>query len=352
MSIANRTTDVNTGVDRVFQIELLRNAKVRAPYFIGTLPSTQPVRQGNFQAEWQRVDNMTPTTSARAEISTESYPFRAGENLTTTEVQATVAKYGQVLVLTEEIDLGNFSGHMPKFIEVLGISAGESLNRLQRNVVEDNATAIRELGAAADTDVVGTMTTILIRNAVNTLQRNSALKFTPMGRGDTAFGTTPIRPQYWGLTHVDVEEDIRDLNDFFGVEKYAGHVAVEPFEIGTAGGVRWLSSESASADTNSGGAAPGGVRTTGGVSIDIYHSIVFGMEAVGSLGFGQQHITDTYLAGDPMPSVQMIVHGRGTSGALDPMDEISTAAWKAWHAGAILNTAWVRRIVTGARILN
>ena len=344
------TPEIAGPVNRVFQETLLRNAKARCPYFAGSVAAEIVEHRGTFTALWRRISNMTPTTSALAEITSESYPFRAGTALAVVDVTATVSKYGQVVFLTEEVDLINFNGQTDKIVEVLGISAGRSVNRLQRNHLEDNATLIYAGGANADGEVSDSISLELIRNGNNALQRLDALKFHPSTQGADLHGTTPIRETYIGMCHVDVEEDIRDLGGFTKAELYASQVGLLPGEFGTAGGIRWVSSSEASIDTGAGANAPAGIRATTGNS-DLYTSIILGLDAHGSLGLSTRHVKEIYRAGDKLPSVMMIRHNRGSAGAMDPLNEIMTLSWKSWHAPVILNADWLRGFRHATRTL-
>ena len=192
----------------------------------------------------------------------------------------------------------------------------------------------------------------MIHNAVNVLQNNSAMKFTPESGGSQNVGTSPMRPGFWGMCHVDVEEDIRDLAGFIPVENYTSQVATVSGEFGAIAGVRWLCSEDASIDTDSGGATSAGMRSTTGTNVDLYTSVIIGMEAHGSLGFDLTHIQEVYKAGDQLPAVELISHAAGSSGTFDPLNEVNTMSWKARHAGAILNGTWARGLRTGATDLS
>ncbi|KKL15165.1 hypothetical protein LCGC14_2508320, partial [marine sediment metagenome] len=344
------TTEIAGPVNRVFQTTLLRNAKPRAPYFIGTMPGELQEHRGTFTALWRRIENLTPTTTALTEDSgTEAYPFRTGESVSVTDVTATVSKYGQVVFLTEEVDLVNFTGQTDKLIEVLGISAGRSLNRLQRNTAEDDLDPVFADAGASNSDVASPMSVGLIRSVVNTLERNTALVFTPETHGDVRQLTTPIQPAYWGICHSDVAVDIADLGSgnrgFKPVETYAGHTATVPGEFGTltvAGtGVRFISTPEASIDADAGAAVGAGIRSTGAVNADIYTTVIYGRDALGSLGFGIEHIKEVYMAGDSLPAVRLINHGRGSAGSMAPLDENTPLAWKAWHASVELNNRLV-----------
>lgn len=348
-------TQITAPVNRVYQTNMLAVANQRCAYFVGTMAGDLVRHGGSFTLLWKRIEQLTPTTSALSELTGNlSLPTRTATQLSETEVTATVAKYGDIVHLTEEVDLLHPANQVAMArSDRLGEQAGRSLNRLQRNIHEDNATLIYASGGSADGDVADAISTTLIRNAVNQLNRNSAERFSGMSVGSQLEGSTPIRDSFWGFCHVDVEEDLRDLADFKPVETYASHTSTMPFECGMAGGVRWIATEEASIDTGLGGDPGQSLRDSGGAgAADLYTAIILGKEAFGSVGFGMEHVKDSYKAGDTVPTVQMIFKPFGSAGAGDPLDEISTLSWKAWHAGAQLNADWSRGLRIGARKLD
>lgn len=358
-TISATDVELQKPVNVIFQQTLLRNAQARCPYFAGTVPGQINQNGGSATIKWRRVENITPTTTALSEL-TGTASYMQGRDSTAasfTDYTATVAKYGQFYILNEEVDLFNFNGQTDKLVQTLGISAGRSLNQLQRNVVDDNATLVRAGGAASDGAITSKVTAASVRAIINTLNRNSATTFTPMSTGSTNIGTIPILPAYWGICHPDVAEDISQLSGFTSVEKYAGQVqtAMGEFGIFSAAGqaVRFIMTEDGTIDANAGGAVGStGLRSTGGTSIDLYTTAIYGMDAVGSVGLGKQYTDGVFRAGDSLGPVSLISKGLGSGGTSDPYDEIQTLAWKAWHAGKILNANWVRAIRSGATDLD
>lgn len=347
------TTDLQKPVNVIMQQTLLRNAKARCPYFAGTVPGLLEQSRGSATIKWRRIENITPSTTALGE-STGTAAFMLGRDATTptfTDYVATVAKYGQFYILNEEVDLFNFNGQTDKLMETLGISAGRSLNMLQRNVVEDNATMIRVGGAASDGAIDEAINANAIKEAILAINVNSGSTFTPMTTGSTNISTAPILPAYLGICHPHVAADIAALQGFQSVERYAGQVETYPFEFGMyslAGqAVRFVQTEDASIDTDS-GAAIGSTGLRGGSAVNLYSVAIYGSDAIGSVGLNQQQTVGMYEAGDPLPVIDMIVHQRGSGGVADPYNEISTMAWKAWHAGKILNANWARVVRCGA----
>ena len=349
------TTEIAAPVNNVFQVTLLRNAKAQCPYFEGTVPAEIAEHSGTFTAKWRRIENLTVPSQPLTELSgSPAFPTRNADQPTVTDITATLSKFGNFIFLNEEVDLVNFNGQTDKLIEVLGINAGQALNRQQRNTVEDDSTAILAGQATTATDISGgstassEITQSLVAVARNALERQDALRFTAQTTGSVNIGTAPIRNAYIGITHVDTEEDLRLLTGFNGVENYAGQTETFNAEIGIVGGVRFISTTEGSIDAGNGTAGTGSSTSHGRAATsgrtDLYNTVVYGREALGSVGLGFEHVKTTYQAGDRLPGVQLISHARGSAGAADPLSELSSLGWKSWHASTLLNSAWARNI--------
>lgn len=332
---------------------LLRNARFRCPYFEGTMPGEIMKHSNTFSMKWRRIDNLTPTTTALSELS--SYSFGAGRTPTSlgdSNPTASLLKYGDFVVLTEETIILNVASLADKTAEVLGIQAGRSLNRLQRNIGEDNVTLVRPGEATTDSAVSTAISNDLIASVVNTLDRNGAIRHRPeMLTGSTIYGSSPVRDCYVGICHSDVEWDIRALTTFIAAEKYATTTGLFNGEFGSANGVRWISTPEASVD--GGGGVAGAMRetTTAGVC-DLYTALVYGVDAIGSVSLDVNLIKSTYESGDRVPGIMLITKGFGSAGVSDPFDEYMSMAWKAWHGGAVLNSDWARGIRVASRKLS
>ena len=359
------TTEITAPVNVIFQETLLRNAKSRCPYFAGTNPASIREHGGSFTANWRRIENLSvPSTSLTEITGVPSFPTRVAAQPTISTVTATVAKFGNFIYLTEEVDLLNFSSQADKLAEILGINAGQALNRQIRNTIEDNATAILSGATVTTATSIGSGATAScflkesdVANANNALMRNDALQFTPQTTGSTNINTTPIRPAFVAFSHVDTTEDVRTLTNFIDVSRYAGQISTWDGEYGMVGGVRFIESTEATIDTGTGATATDTTATTGGrtatgVRCDVYNTPVLGMDAIGSVGFGFENIKEVYMAGDDLPGVQMISHGRGSAGAADPLNELSSMGWKSWHASTVLNSNWVRNVRHAVRRLS
>ncbi len=351
LNVSNLTSTIQAPVNFVLMRGLLSAARKNLPYFNGTLPGTLEKTGGSKSVKWRRIENLSPATTALSEF-TENGPLTFGVGRSTvkptiTDVTQAVAKYGNAILLTEEVDLFNVNSNSMALMETLGANAGESLNVAMATEF-DNATNIRYASAAANKSaVIAEMKLPDIKWAVNQLNRNSAMKMFSMGTGSANVGSSPIRQSYFGIVNPDVEEDIRSLVGFIGVEQYGGYTQTLTGEFGAVGGVRFASSEMATVETAAGTTSTSDVfRGTSVDTNDIYKAFIYGREAVGSIGLGEQHAKEIYQMGDRVPTVELIQHRPGSSGVGDMFNEIGSIAWKAWFAGKVLNNNWIVPVYT------
>jgi len=344
-------------VNVMFTRRFLEVARYQTHYFAGSDPATISRHGGTATALWLRHEHLTPTTTALTELTgTVSYPTRNASTPTRTPVTKAVSKYGDHILLNEEADTFNFNGQTAELLDRLAEQAGRSLNWVQRNEMEDNATLVRAGGAASDGAIASALLVANLDSVVNTLDRNVARTFAAMTTGSENTATVPIMQAFWGICHPDVAYDVSKLTGFKSIETYAGQVQVMPGEIGFYGnagkGVRFLSTADASIDLGSGaaGAASNGLRGTSD-NADLYTTVIYGRNAVGSLGLDNALPTEILNANSGFSPIQIINHGFGSGGPVDPLNELSTLGWKAWSAAQILNGTWIRGIRSGATVL-
>jgi len=334
-------------VDYQLMRMLLEAAKVRAPFLNGTLPGMLQRNAGTDSVKWERIENLTKATTPLTELSGAlSLPTRTGVVPTITPITAQMLKYGNTIYLTEELDLMSVNARAAKFMLTLGENAGATYNELMADVFQA-ATQVRlGNGVTPATAIVTAIAANDIKYAQNLINRQGGKKFLPFGFGSTNIGTSPLRASYMGICHVDVGDDIRDIADFIPVEAYGGYTQTFPFEIGYSNGVRWAETEEdslISADEATTSAA--GFRGTSDVLNDVYDSYIIAMDAVGSVGLGENHTKESYMTGDRIPAV-ILTQGQRMATVADPQAEIAPLSWKGWLVGKILNDNWITRIRT------
>ena len=357
-TITATDVELQKPVNVVFQQTFLRRAQQNCPYFAGTQPGTINRQQGTSTIKWRRIEQLAPSTTALTELTTTASYMQGRDSVTPsfTDVTATVSKYGQFYIVSEEVDIYNPNGTTDEMVGTLGESAGRGLNMLQRNIAEDDTTQ-RYAGNVASIGLVDSIITAgVLDRVLNELSRNSARTFTPMTTGSQNIGTAPILRAYWAVCHPDVAHDVKGISGFSSVEKYAGQVAIAQDEFGyyagSGRGIRFLMSEDASIDENTGDSLSGAdLRATSGLA-DIYTISVWGQDALGSVGLGMRHTDGVYRAGENQGGFELIFKDRKSGGTSDPLEEISTLGYKFFYSGAVLNANWARAIRVAATNLS
>ena len=362
LTVSSTVTEFQLPINAILQQDLLRNAKPRAPYFIGSVPGTMSVPSGGSSTvKWRRyntsADNASgpaPSTTALTEVATASYmQGRTPITAHFSDVTATVAKYGQFFVFSEEVDI--FSGwttQNSKMMEVLGILAGRSLNQLHRNTLETNGTEVMANSAASEGAIDKAVSATDIAGILILLDTNMALTFATAVAAGMGQGSTPLLSSFWAICHPHVAYDVAGLAGFKSVESYMDRVEIVDGEFGYWGragiGCRFISTQDASINAQ-GGAAIGSTGLRGATNIDTYTTVIYGMDYSGSVGLRQQQTVGNFTAGMDNPDViEVIVQGLGSGGTSDPLREISTLAYKVWYAGNVLNANWGRNLISGA----
>lgn len=350
--VTTNATYLTQPVNYVLMKGLLQAARKKLPYFNGTLPGELIKNGGSSAVKWERINNLSAVSSALGEFVGNS-AFLFGRQLVTptySSVTATAAKYGNAIQVTEEVDLFNVNTRAARLMDTLGANAGESLNTVAK-AEYDNATLVRYSnnaagGTTAVSLVTSKMATTDLQYAVNKLNANAAMPFMPMGTGSRNIGTNPIRSAYYGICHVDAEEDIRNMTGFIPVEQYGGYTETMPFEFGAVNGIRWASTQVATISLSSGKKTATGYRGSSTILNDVYASYVYGKEAVGTVGLGNMHASNSYEMYNPKtpPAVEVIFKPAGSAGAGDPYNEIASLAWKSWFVAKILNANWIVKI--------
>jgi N4-gp56 family major capsid protein len=355
--VTTNATHLTQPVNFVLMKGLLQAARKKLPYFNGTLPGELIKMGGSSAVKWERINNLAAVTTALGEfVGTSAFLFgRALVTPTYSSVTATAAKYGNAIQVTEEVDLFNVNTRSARLLDTLGANAGESLNTIAKAEYDNATTNVRASnGSAGGTTasksyVTSKLTAVDIQFAVNKLNLNAAMPFTPMATGSRNIGTNPIRAAYYGICHVDVEEDIRKLagSAFVAVETYGGYTETMPFEFGHAYGVRWCSTQVSTINLSAGKkTAAAGYRGSSTILNDVYTSYIYGREAIGTVGLGNMHASNSYEMYNPKypPAVDVIFKPAGSAGAGDPYNEIASLAWKAWFVAKILNQNWIVKL--------
>jgi N4-gp56 family major capsid protein len=279
-------------------------------------------KKSGTKINFRRYSNLSTATTPLTEGVTPS-----GSQLSVTDINATVAQYGDFVTLTDQVDMFGLDNTVAEATDILGYQAGQSIDEVYRDSVIPNlANAITIAASEAATVAGDTITVAKIKEAILTLKNQNAMKFSPMISSGTGVGSSAVRAAFWGIIHPDVVFDLEDLDGFISAENYASTKTLEEGEVGAVKDVRFVESTQAY------------INADGGASdVDTYHTAIFAKNAYGVVN----------VRGEKA-SAGVIVKPLGSAGSADPLDQRSTVGWKANVTAKILNDAYAVSIVSSS----
>lgn len=236
----------------------------------------------------------------------------AGNSLTITEIEATLAQYGDFVEISDLLDMVAIDPVLDETADLLGEQAAQTLDVIARDVLAAGTTVQYANGKTSRATIAASdvLTVLEIRKSVRTLKRNNVK--TIDGRNYVAI----VEP---GST-FDLQSDTK----WEEAAKYAGSTQIFDGEIGRLYGVRFVETSLAKVFAGAG---------DGGASVAA--TLVFGKDAYG--------MSDVESSG----SVKNIIKPHGSGGTSDPLNQRATSGWKATFVVKILEQLAMVRIEHG-----
>lgn len=236
----------------------------------------------------------------------------AGNNLAITEIEATVAQYGDYIEISDVLDMTAIDPVLDEAADVLGEQSAQTLDVVSRDILAAGTTVQYANGKLSRVTIAATdvLTVLEIRKAVRTLKRNNVKPID--GKNYVAF----VEP---GAV-FDLQSDPK----WEEPAKYAGSGQIFDGEVGRLYGVRFI--ETSYAKVFAGAGASG---------VDVLGTLVVGKDAYG--------MVDINSSG----AVKNIIKAFGSGGTSDPLDQRATSGWKVLFTVKILEQLAMVRIEHG-----
>jgi N4-gp56 family major capsid protein len=211
-----------------------------------------------------------------------------------------------------------------------GENIGRTMEALDYGVVRGGTNVFYANGTQR-TDVNTEITTLKQRAVIRALKAQKAEKITSILGGSSDYGTLPVEAAYVGVTHTDMESDIRNMSGFKSVSEYGTRSVLSPHEIGSVEDVRYILSADLGPWENGGGSTSTMV-STGGSTADVYPVMYFGKNSWAKVA----------LRGAGAISPTIIPVGQKTKD--DPLGQRGYVGWKTYWAALVLNQLWMCRL--------
>lgn len=279
-------------------------------------------QHGGYQVSYRRLEAFGLATTA---LTPGVAPASAGMSIT--EVLATVSQYGNFATIDDNLYYMGIDDLLTEGSMAMGQNGGESVDSIIATALGNVTNIIYATGSAKSSIAASNpMTLSLIRTALETLEVANALKFggevedDMLGVGGLVMFVHP---------HVvyDIYSDSEIKNAFqYSAMQNTDSAKIWTGHLGSAYGIEFFKSTLCPVFLGAGSAGA-----------NVYGSIVIAKEAYGCLdvaGTGKFMLEDKPF---------------GSGGATgDPLSQIASIGWKAFQAPAILNSAFMTIVMTGA----
>lgn len=260
----------------------------------------KPIPKHNGKTvEFRRFKSLAPVTKALEEGVTPD-----GNSFEVEKVNAQLSQYGDYIQTSDVLNDVAIDPITTEIVELLGEQAGLTIDNIARDVISAGLT-VQYAGAKTGVNGVTAADKISyeeILKAVRTLKQ---------------FHAKPFEDGYFiGFINAAQAYDLQQDPMWQDVSKYNGAKAIMDGEIGKIGKVRFIETENLK------------VRTGEGASgIDVHCAIILGKDAFGTVEIEGKGGVET-----------IIKTPKGNDGnTSDPLNQRSTAGWKAMKTYVILN---------------
>lgn len=186
--------------------------------------------------------------------------------------------------------------------------------------------------------VNGAITIGRLQLITRSLQNNRADVVREMSKGSVNQSTVIVEPAYISLSHTDTRADIRKIPGFIPAPQVGGLKDYIPQLFGYVDDVCFITSPEFEPFLGAGAAVGAtGMKSVGGVNIDVYPYLIFGKEALGKCSLRGE---DRGLGAVKMT----VLDGPDKS---DPTNQRRLVAMRWWDAPLILNNNWLFRLECG-----
>jgi N4-gp56 family major capsid protein len=238
------------------------------------------------------------------------------------------------MTMTDVIEDTHTDPILQQMTDILGESAASTVETLRFNVLKAGTNVFYANSVAGRANIVTAISLADQRRVTTGLNRQNAKKITSVVASTADFNTKSVEASYMAICHPDLETDIRSMTGFIPVASYGPHTSPFEGEIGSVEQVRYLTSTIFAPWADAGG-AKGLLRSTTGVSADVYPVLIFGRDAFGIVPLkGKSAATPMVVNPKPSPG--------------DPLGQRGTVGYKLWTATVILQDAFMARLETGA----
>lgn len=282
---------------------LLQRSKPRCVHNLFGRAFTLPQKNTDTMA-FRRQENLN---SDPVVLSQDADP--APEQVQKFDINVTVQEFGKVVLLGRKVLLVVEDDTASETADNLSQCMHTMLDKVTRDVWAASVPQISCLNGV-NGNAITELTTSDIARAVQYLDDNDTEKMTPMVEPSRDIGTEGVEESYWVTMHVNLKQDLRNLDTFLPTSQYGRRGAILQAEFGAVDETRWVTSTL--------------VKVTSD-NPPVYYNTFVGANAYGYIGIDQV-------------STEMILKPLGFN---DYLNRFQSMGFTAWFNAAILDDSHI-----------
>lgn len=329
MALITGTSQVAVNIQNYYDRNLLERA---VPSLIhGKYCQIRPLPQNSgTRINFRRYNSLAANTTKLQEGVTPT-----GKQASTTDIYATVSQYGDFIIYTDWLTMTSLDPSLLEFTDILGEQMGLTSDTLDRDMMVTGTTVRLANAVSARTDIVTTVSTTDIKSVIRMLELANTAKISKAIQAGAKIATVSVPKGFRAITHTSMRQDYEALAGFTKAQDYASQQNVPETEIGTYGNVRVETTTNAKIWADGGGALGAtGLVSTSDSQVDVYSTLIFGKNAVGTTPLQKGNIKN-------------IVKNVGSSGVEDALDQRGSSGWKMAKVTKILQEDFMGRVEHG-----
>lgn len=235
-----------------------------------------------------------------------------GAPLSATDIKARVDFYGNFVTITNQVELTVEDRVLNEGARLLAQNLGQTMDEVTRDVLA-STTSVIACSNGLNGGTPSEITKADIDAAVVTLLGNDAEMISEVVTARDAFGTSPVRPAFWGFMDTALLDDLEAVANFDHSSNYPNQQSVLDAEWGSTGNVRWLYTS---------------VGSVSAAATPVYNNFIVGKEAYAVVHLGSE-------------TGNFYVEPLGSAGSADPLHQRGSVGWDHPFVARILNDAFM-----------
>jgi N4-gp56 family major capsid protein len=327
--------------------EMLRIAEPQEVLAIGCSQKKMPRNKGDNITYRGIIPTGGATTNAntinRWSVTTAAHEVQEGvtptaEALTYRDVNVQIKQYACLYSYTDKAELFH-EDDIPGDQKMMTAKRMGLVREMIRYGVMKAGTNVQFSGGTSRATVDEAITYNGLSLMTRTLLANGAGMKTSILAPGPAYDTSAIEAAYLVFCHTDCEHDIRRLEDFVPVAKYANRQPINENELGSVGRFRFIVSKELGAYADAGAAVGStGLLSTSGSNIDVYPMIVMAEDAVFDVALNT--------------NFEVIHHKAGEKSKADIFGQRGYVGAQFWSAALVVNNGFMGVIEVGVSDLD